>query len=123
MTEQEVAKQSAELLRKIIRSVDKRLDYKVVDSAQEGRFMLQLTVRGRVGNVSLASQDLRSALADDTRRNAIRRKLKSTRDHLLSNYEADVIGTKAARILKQATSASETDNKASFFYNRPRGRR
>src|SRR5262245_40758620 len=121
MTEQETAKMSADLLRKIIRSIDKRLEYKFLDSAQEGRFSLELTVRGRVGCLSLLSADLRSALADDVRRNAIRQKLKSARDHLLSNYVNDVVGAKDARILKQATQG-ESDNRPSFFY-RPRGRR
>jgi len=122
MTEQEAAKQSAELLRKIIRSVDKRLEYNFVDSAQEGRFALRLSVRGRDGMISLLSSDLRSALVDDVRRNVIRQKLKSARDHLLSNYVDDVMGKKVARMLAQATGG-ESDGKASFFYQRPRGRR
>ena len=122
MTEQEAAKLSADLLRKIIRSIDKRLEYKVIESAHEGRFALQLTVRGRIGCLSLLSADLRSALVDDARKNAIRQKLKSTRDNLLSNYQDDVVGTTAARILKQATKG-DSDSRASFFYTRPRGRR
>ena len=85
MTEQEAVKQSAELLRRIIRSVDKKLDYNFIDPAQEGRFSLQLTTRGRVGVVSLLTHDLRLALLDNVRKNMIRQKIKSTRDHLLSN--------------------------------------
>ncbi|MGE5220068.1 MAG: hypothetical protein ACM3SP_23945 [Chloroflexota bacterium] len=122
MTEQEAAKQSADLLRRIIRSVDKKLEYSLVDSTQEGRFALRLSVRGRAGVVSLLTNDLRTALVDDVRKNAIRQKLKSTRDHLLSNYVNDVMGKKVARMLTQANSA-QGDAKASFFYNRPRGRR
>lgn len=122
MTEQEAAKHGADLLRRLIRSIDKRLEYSLIDSAQEGRFALRLSVRGRSGVVSLLTSDLRSALVDDTRRNAIRQKLKNTRDHLLSNYVDDVIGTKDARLLKQG-STGETDGRASFFYMRPRGRR
>ena len=38
MTEQEAVKQSAELLRKIIRSIDKKLEYNFIDPTQEGRF-------------------------------------------------------------------------------------
>ena len=90
MTEQEAVKQSAELLKVVIRSIDKKLEYHFIDSAQEGRFSLQLTTRGRVGNVSLLTQDLRLALADDTLKNGIRQKIKSARDHLLSNYVVDV---------------------------------
>jgi hypothetical protein len=122
MTEQETAKQSAELLRRIIRSIDKKLEYNLVDSVQEGRFSLRLTVRGRAGVVSVLSSDLRSALIDDVRRNSIRQKLKSTRDHLLSNYVDDVTGKKMARMLKEAAS-TDSAGKSSFFYMRPRGGR
>jgi hypothetical protein len=122
MTEQEAVKQSAELLRSIVRTIDKKLEYHFVDTAEPGRFSLQLTARGRIGMVSLVTQDLRLALADDTRKNAIRQKIKSARDHLLSNYVVDVMGTKMARILKQS-GGGQDDGKSSFFYRRPRGRR
>ena len=58
MTEQEAVKQSANLLKGIIRSVDKKLDYHLVDSAQEGRFSLRLTKGGKIGVVSLLTSDL-----------------------------------------------------------------
>jgi hypothetical protein len=122
MAEHEAVKQSAELLRKIIRSIDKRLEYHLIDPTQEGRFSLRLTTRGRVGTVSLLSDDLRLALRDDVRRNAIRQKIKSTRDHLLSNYVVDVMGRKDARMLKQAAGGND-ESKSSFFYRRPQGRR
>lgn len=122
MTEQEVVKQSAELLRKIIRSIDKKLEYNFIDPTQEGRFSLRLSTRGRVGVVSLLTQDLRLALSDDTRRNVVRQKIKSTRDHLLSNYVVDVMGKKMARMLK-ASAGGKDDAKSSFFYRRPQGRR
>jgi hypothetical protein len=122
MTEQETVKQSAVLLKSIIRSIDKKLDYSFLDAAQEGRFSLRLTTRGRTGTVSLLTHDLRSALVDDVYKNAIRQKIKSARDHLLSNYVEDVMGTKMARLLKQA-SAEQGDSKTSFFYRRPQGRR
>jgi hypothetical protein len=122
MTEQEAVKQSAELLRRIIRSIDKKLDYHFIDSVQEGRFSLQLTARGRVGIVSLLTQDLRLALADDVRKNVIRQKIKSARDHLLSNYVDDVMGKRLAKMLKQSASA-QGDTKSSYYYRRPQGRR
>ena len=122
MAEREVVKQSAELLRKIIRSVDKRLEYSFIDSGQEGRFSLRLSIRGRVGTVSLLTDDLRQAVADDVRKNAIRQKIKSTRDHLLSNYVVDVMGRRMARILKESASGKE-ESRSSFFYRRPQGRR
>jgi hypothetical protein len=122
MTEQETVKQSADLLRRIIRTVDKKLDYSLVDPTQQGRFSLRLSTRGRSGIVSLLTNDLRLALVDDVVRNAIRQKIKSTRDHLLSNYVDDVIDRKMARMLKQAAGGNG-DAKSSFFYRRPTGRR
>ena len=122
MTEQERVKQSAELLKKIIRSIDKKLEYNFIDPTQEGRFSLRLTTRGRAGIVSLLTQDLRLALADDVRKNVVRQKIKSARDHLLSNYVSDVMGRKMARMLKQAAGGKD-ESKSSFFYRRPPGRR
>jgi hypothetical protein len=122
MAEREAVKQSAELLRKIIRSVDKKLEYNFIDTVQEGRFSLRLSIRGKVGTVSLPTDDLRLGVTDDVRRNAIRQKIKSTRDHLLSNYVVDVMGRKDARMLKQSARGQE-ESKTSFFYRRPQGRR
>lgn len=122
MTEQQAVKESADLLRKIIRSIDKRLEYSLIDPTQEGRFSLRLSTHGKAGVVSLLTRDLRSALIDDVRKNAIRQKIKSTRDHLLSNYVDDVMGRKVARMLI-AAARGQADTKASFFYRPPRGRR
>ena len=122
MAEIESVKQSANLLRTIIRSIDKKLEYSLVDPTQEGRFSLKLTTRGREGLVSIRTDDLRRAGVDDVRRNGIRQKIKSARDHLLSNYVVDVMGKKIARMLKQS-GAGKDDSKSSFFYRRPQGRR
>jgi hypothetical protein len=122
MTEQETVKQSADLLRSIIRSIDKKLEYNFIDPTQEGRFSLRLSKRGRVGIVSLLTQDVRLALRDNVRKNVVRQKIKSTRDHLLSNYVVDVMGRRAARMLKQAAGGKD-ESKSSFFYRRPQGRR
>jgi hypothetical protein len=122
MTEQEVVKQSADLLRRIIRSIDKKLEYNIIDPTQESRFSLRLSTRGRAGVVSFLTRDIRSALVDDVRKNAIRQKIKSVRDHLLSNYVDDVMGKKVARMLTGAIPA-QSDTRASFFYRRPPERR
>jgi hypothetical protein len=122
MAEIESVKQSANLLRTIIRSIDKKLEYSLVDPTQEGRFSLKLTTRGREGLVSIRTDDLRRAGVDDVRRNSIRQKIKSARDHLLSNYVVDVMGKEIARMLKQS-GAGKDDSKSSFFYRRPQGRR
>ena len=92
MIEHETVKQSAELLRRIIRSIDKKLEYHLLDPTQEGRFLLGVTIRGRSGTVSLSSSDLLVALGNDARKNAIRQKIKSARDHLLSNMLSTLWG-------------------------------
>jgi len=121
MIEREVVKQTAELLRGIIRSIDKKLEYSLMDQTQEGRFSLRLSSRGREGVVSLLTHDLRVAGQDAVRKNAIRQKIKSTRDHLLSNYVVDVMGKRVAKMLKQAGGGKD-EAKPSFF-RRPQGRR
>ena len=120
MTEREVVKQAADLLRRIIRSVDKKLEYSLMEQTQEGRFSLRLSSRGREGVVSLLTEDLRVAGHDAVRKNRVRQKIKSTRDHLLSNYVVDVMGKKAAKMLKQAAGKDEF---APSFFRRPQGSR
>jgi hypothetical protein len=122
MTQREVVKQTAALLRGIIRSIDKKLEYGLMDQNQEGRFALQLTTRGREGIVSLRTVDLRAAAGSAIGKNAIRQKIKSKRDHLLSNYVVDVMGTSVARLLKQ-TAENRDESKSSFFRRAPIGRR
>ena len=121
MSEREEVKQSAALLRGIIRSIDKKLDYTLMDQTQEGRFSLRLSSRGRHGIVSLLTDDLRLAVRDNVRKNLIRQKIKNTRDHLLSTYVVDVMGRKVARMLKQSGGAKD-ETRPSFF-RRPQGRR
>jgi len=121
MAQFDVVKQTAELLRGIIRSIDKKLEYSLMDQTQEGRFSLRLTTRGREGIVSLVSDDLRAAGQDTVVKNSIRQKIKSKRDHLLSNYVVDVMGVTVANMLKKAAGARE-EYKPSFF-RRPQGRR
>jgi hypothetical protein len=114
MNEREMVKQTAEVLRGIIRSIDKKLEYSLVDQTQEGRFSLRLSSRGREGVVSILTDDLRMAGQNAVRKNAVRQKIKSTRDHLLSNYVVDVMGKKDARMLKKAGGAKD-EFKPSFF--------
>jgi hypothetical protein len=121
MPEREVVKQTAELLRAIIRSIDKKLEYSLVEQTEEGRFALRLSTRGREGIVSFLTEDLRMAGRDPVRKNAIRQKIKSRRDHLLSNYVVDVMGKRVARMLK-ASGGAEDQTRGSFF-RRPPGRR
>jgi hypothetical protein len=120
MTDREAVKQAAELLRGIIRSVDKKLEYSLMEQTQEGRFSLRLSSRGREGIVSIVTDDLRAAGHDAARKNRIRQKIKSTRDHLLSEYVVDVMGKRAAKMLRQSGAKDES---TPSFFRRPQGRR
>jgi len=120
MNDREVVKQTAELLRGIIRSIDKELEYGISDQTQEGRFSLQLSRRGRQGSVSLVTDDLVMAGRNAVLKNRIRQKIKSARDHLLSDYVEDVTGKKIARMLKGGEATA--DSRPSY-YRRPQGRR
>ncbi|TMA11755.1 MAG: hypothetical protein E6J89_06820 [Deltaproteobacteria bacterium] len=121
MTGREVLKENEGILKSIIRSIDKNLDYTVVDSteAQGARFSLQLTLRGRHATVSLSIDDLRLAGADAVRRNAVRQKMKSTRDHMMDNHLPDVLGSKIAKMLK-ASAATQESFQHSAFRRSPR---
>ena len=121
MIERQMVKQTAELLRGIIRSIDKKLEYSLMDQTQEGRFSLRLSSRGREGTVSILTGDLLVAGQDAVRKNAVRQKIKSTRDHLLSNYVVDVMGKRVAKMLKQAGGGK--DEAQPSFFRRPQGRR
>src|ERR1043166_4374454 len=121
MIERQGLKQNAEVLNSIVRSIDKKLEYSFVDDNQEGRFSLRLTSYGREKNVSLRNADLKAAGDNTVRKNMIRQKIKSTRDHLLSNYVVDVMDKKIAKMLKDAGGAKD-ESKPSFF-RRPQGRR
>lgn len=90
------------LLRDIIRSIDKRVDY----SAKEGAgtlFTLHVKLRGHEADVVLDLEDLKAARTDMVRRHQIRHKIKARCDHLdKTRYGADVLGLKSARILRAA---------------------
>ena len=122
MAEANPVKQTANVLRDIIRTIDKRLEWNVVDPMHEGKLSFRLATRGRAGFVSIRTEDLRMAVFDDVCKNAIRQKIKGVRDHLLSNYAVDVMGTRITRLLKQSAGGQE-ETKSSFFYRRPHGRR
>jgi hypothetical protein len=104
MTGREVMKQNDGVLRSIVRSIDKNLDYTVKDVAEDeaAKFVLRLALRGREATVSLSLNDLRSADSDAIRKNALRQKIKHARDHMMDNFVRDVTGKKMARLLKQA---------------------
>lgn len=116
MTTREVLQKNEELLRGIVRSIDKNIDYTLPVAADtEGpRFTLQLSMRGRTASVSISLADLEGAEADAVRKNAIRQKIKSTRDHMMDSYLPDVLGTKVARMLKGSGEAQEAFHRSPF---------
>jgi hypothetical protein len=122
LNENDLVRQTAQLLRTIIRSIDKKLEYRLMEQSQEGIFALRLAARGREGNVSLRTNDLLAAVDDPVMKNNVRQKIKSKRDHLLSNYVVDVMGTKEARLLKESAQTREAF-KPEFRRRPPMGRR
>jgi len=88
------------LLREIVRSITKKVDY----TAREGegsRFYLQLNSRGHQGLVALDIEELKAAKTDMVKRHQIRQKIKSNYDHLdKSRYGDDILGLKPARLLR-----------------------
>jgi hypothetical protein len=88
------------LLRDIIRSIDKKIDY----TAREGegtRFTLHLKLRSHEADVSLDLEDLKNARNDTVKRYQIRHKIKARYDHLdKSRYGDDILGLKPAKLLR-----------------------
>jgi hypothetical protein len=88
------------LLRDIIRSINKKIDY----TAREGegtRFTLHLKLRGHEGDISLDLEDLKNAINDTVKRHQIRHKIKARYDHLdKSRYGGDILGLKPAKLLR-----------------------
>ena len=123
MAAREVIKENDATLRGIVRSIDKNLDYSAAETAQGDapRFTVQLSLRGRRAAVSLALDDLIAAAQDVVRRNIVRQKIKSVRDHMMDHHVVDVMGNKTARMLKESAASQESFQRPSF--NRRSGRR
>ena len=116
MNGREVLKNNEAILRGIIRSIDKNLDYTTADGthAEGPRFTVQLSLRGRQANVSLPLEDLKTAAQDVVRRNALRQKIKNTRDHMMDIHVVDVMGNKTARMLKESAATQESFQRPNF---------
>lgn len=113
----DVLKEDEAILREIIRTIDKKLDYALRDGTEgvERRFTLHLAVQRREGNVALSIDDLRAAKNDLVRRNEIRQKIKRLRDHMNdTGFLKDVLGIKAARLLKQSAKPEESFHRQGF---------
>lgn len=105
-----VSKGDEATLKAIIRSVDKKLDYSLVDGSDAAgpNFTLHLTRQGWKGTMNLGIDDLQAARTDLVCRNKIRQRIKRLRDHMWdSRFLKDVLGTKAARMLKESSQKED----------------
>ena len=88
------------LLRDIVRSINKKIDY----SAREGggtQFTVHLSLRGHESDVVLNLDDLSAAKTDMIKRHQVRQKIKARYDHLdHSRYNADILGLRPAKLLR-----------------------
>lgn len=117
-----VPKEDEDSLREIIRSVDKDLDYSLLDGSDASgpAFTLHLTKKGWKGDLNLRLEDLKAAKSDLVCRNKIRQKIKRLRDHMWDGHLLkDVLGTKAARMLKES-GQKEDAFKHQFVRRSPR---
>lgn len=117
MQTRDILKEDEATLREIIRTIDKKLDYTFRDGAEgrERNFLLHLVMQRREGDVMLSIDNLRAAKNDLVRRNEIRLKIKRLRDHMGdTRFLKDVLGTKAARLLKQSAKPEEAYQRQGF---------
>jgi hypothetical protein len=107
------------LLRDIIRSINKKIDY----TAREGegtRFTLHLKLRGHETEVSLDLEELKLAKNDMAKRHQIRQRIKARYDHLdKSRYGDDILGLKPAKLLR-ASPKPEPSTQHRGFGRSPR---
>jgi len=108
------------LLRVIIRSVDKKIDY----STREGegtKFTVHLTLKNHEGDVMLDLEDLTAAKPDQILRHQIRQKIKARRDHLNpTRHSDDILGLQSARILKSSPKLEPMAQRGGFNRSAPR---
>jgi len=124
----DVIKEDQTTLREIIRSIDKKLDFVVRDGSEADgpSCTLHLTMQTREGNVSLSIDDVKTAKTDLARRHEIRQKIKRLRDQIRqkikrlrdrmrdAGFLKDVLGTKAARILRHSSKPEESFHRQGF---------
>ncbi|MBI2360327.1 MAG: hypothetical protein HYV04_15750 [Deltaproteobacteria bacterium] len=117
-----VSKEDEATLREIIRSIDKELDYSLSDGsdAETPNLTLRLARHGWEGTMRLGLNDLRTAKTDLAGRHKIRQKIKRLREHMWdNNFIKDVLGTKAASMLKES-GQGEDSFKRTFMRRSPR---
>jgi hypothetical protein len=88
------------LLREIVRTINKKLDYTTRE--EEGtRFSLHVKLRNYEGDICLDLDELKAAKSDMIKRHQIRQKIKARCDHLdNSRYGTDILGLEPAKLLR-----------------------
>jgi hypothetical protein len=109
-----VFQEEENLLRDIIRSIDKKVDY-TAKEGQGSRFTVHVKLRSHEADVMLDIEDLKAARTDMVRRHQIRQKLKARCDHLdMSRYAHDILGLKPARLLRTSPKPEFTPQRSGF---------
>lgn len=102
------------LLRDIVRSISKKIDF----SAREGEgshFSLHVSLRGHGTDIPLDLEDLKAAITDMVKRHQIRQKIKARCDHLdRSRYGDDILGLKPAKLLRASPKPEITTQRRPF---------
>ena len=115
-----VFQEEENLLRDIVRSIDKRIDY----SAKEGdgtKFTIHIRLRNHEGEIRLDLEDLKSAKTDIIRRHQIRQKIKARCEHLdKSRYGDDILGIRPAKILRASPKPEPMTQRGGFGRGGPR---
>ena len=104
-----VFQEEENLLRDIVRSVDKRIDYSAKE-ADGTKFSIHVKLRNHEGEIILDLEDLKAAKTDMIRRHQIRPKIKARCEHLdKSRYGDDVLGLKPAKQWFRPWRATQID--------------
>ena len=115
-----VFQEEENLLRDIIRSIDKKIDF----SAKEGegtKFTVRVKLRNHEGDVMLDLEDLKAAKTDMIRRHQLRQKIKARTEHLdESRYGHDIMGRQTAKMLRAAPKLEPMAQRGGFGRGGPR---
>jgi hypothetical protein len=115
-----VFQEEENLLRDIIRSVDKKIDYSAKE-ADGTKFSLHVKLRNHEGEIILDLEDLKAAKSDMIRRHHIRQKIKARCEHLdKSRYGDDILGLKPAKLLRASPKPEPMVQRSSFGRGGPR---
>jgi len=109
-----VHQEEESLLRDIVRSINKKMDF----SAREGEgshFNLHVSLRGHAADIFLDLEDLKAAITDMVKRHQIRQKIKARYDHLdKARYGDDILGLRPAKLLRASPKPEITTQRRPF---------